>query len=56
MQLRISGSFAQLIVPYQNRSYLCWTMSPEISSVIEYSPEAVSEESIFRMAESVPVS
>ena len=38
------------------RSYLCWTLSPEISCVIEYSPEAISEESIFRMAESVPVS
>lgn len=38
------------------RSYLCWTFSPEISYVIEYSPEAISEESIFRMAESVPVS
>lgn len=38
------------------RSYLCWTLSPKISCVIEYSPEAISEESIFRMAESVPVS
>lgn len=36
-----------------DRSYLCWTMSPEISCVIEYSPEAVSKESIFWMAESV---
>lgn len=39
-----------------DRSYLCWTLSPEISCVIEYSPEDISEESIFRMAESVPVS
>ena len=39
-----------------DRSYLCWTLSPEISCVIEYHPEAISEESIFRMAESVPVS
>lgn len=39
-----------------DRSYLCWTLSPEISCVIEYSPEAISEESIFRMAESVLVS
>ena len=38
------------------RSYLCWTLSPELSCVIEYSAEAISEESIFRMAESVPVS
>ena len=39
-----------------DRSHLCWTLSPEISCVIEYHPEAISEESIFRMAESVPVS
>ena len=39
-----------------DRSYLCWTLSPVISCVIEYSAETISEESIFRMAESVPVS
>ena len=39
-----------------NRSYLCWTTSPEISCVIEYSKGAVEEASIFRMAESVPMS
>ena len=39
-----------------DRSYLCWTLSAEISCVIEYSPETISEESVFRMAESVPVS
>ena len=39
-----------------DRSYLCWTLSPEISCVIEYSAEDISEESIFRIAESVPVS
>ena len=38
-----------------NRSYLCWTLSPELSCVIEYSAEVISDESIFRMAESVPV-
>lgn len=36
------------------RSYLCWTLSPETSCVIEYSRGAVEEASIFRMAESVP--
>ena len=35
------------------RSYLCWTISPEISCVIEYSADAVVETDIFRMAESV---
>lgn len=39
-----------------DRSFLCWMLSPEISCVIEYSPEAISEEGIFRIAESVPVS
>jgi len=38
-----------------DQSYLCWTLSPELSCVIEYSAKAISEESIFRMAESVPV-
>ena len=36
-----------------DRYYLCWTLSPEISCVIEYSKELVDEASIFRMAESV---
>lgn len=35
------------------RSYLCWTVSPEISCVIEYSADAVDEADIFLMAESV---
>ncbi len=36
-----------------DRSYLCWTLSPKISCVIEYSPETISEVNILRMAESV---
>lgn len=35
------------------RSYLCWTISLEISCVIEYSADAIDEADIFRMAESV---
>jgi len=35
------------------RSYLCWTISPEISCVIEYSPDIINDADIFRMAESV---
>ena len=38
------------------RTYLCWTLSPEISCVIEYSKGSVEEASIFRMVESVPPS
>ena len=36
-------------------SYLCWTISPEISCVIEYSADVNDEADIFRMAESVQV-
>lgn len=35
------------------RSYLCWTISPEISCVIEYSAGANDEADIFHMAKSV---
>ena len=35
------------------RSYLCWTISPEISCVIEYSADVNDEADIFRMAASV---
>ena len=36
-----------------NRSFLCWTLSPGLSCVIEYSMDTVTESDIFRMAESV---
>ena len=35
------------------QSYLCWTISPEISCVIEYSADVNDEADIFKMAESV---
>lgn len=35
------------------RSYLCWTISPEISCVIEYSADVNDEADIFLMAKSV---
>ena len=38
-----------------DRSYLCWTISPEISCVIEYSADVNNEADIFRMAESVQI-
>ena len=37
------------------RSYLCWTISPEISCVIEYSADVTDEMDIFRMARSVQI-
>lgn len=35
------------------RSYLCWTISPEVSCVIEYGADTIAEADIFQMAESV---
>lgn len=35
------------------RSYLCWTVSPHLSCVIEYTPGTVSEADVLRMAQSV---
>lgn len=35
------------------RSYLCWTISPEVSCVIEYCADTVDEADIFQIAESV---
>ena len=34
-------------------TYLCWTISPTYSCVLEYTDGSISEEDIFRMAESV---
>lgn len=36
-----------------DRTYLCWTLSPKISCVIEYSADVTEESDIFCMAESV---
>jgi len=38
-----------------DRAYLCWTLSTEISCVIEYNANAIDEADIFHMAESVPL-
>lgn len=35
------------------RTYLCWTISPTYSCVIEYTAGSISEADVFRMAESV---
>lgn len=35
------------------QTYLCWTLSPKYSCVIEYTAETVTEDDIFQMAESV---
>ena len=36
-----------------DRSYLCWTISPEIRCIIEYGADTIGEKDIFKMAESV---
>lgn len=38
----------------QDRTYLCWTLTPETSCVIEYNADAAEQTDIFRMAESIP--
>ena len=36
-----------------DRSYLCWTISPEISCIIEYRADVNNEADIFQMAKSI---
>ena len=47
------GEWPAVLCREKDRTYLCWTISQEYSCVIEYDATAVSEEDIFRMAESV---
>ena len=42
-----------VIYTYDGREYLCWTISPEDSCVIEYEPGKFDENEIIKMAESV---
>lgn len=42
-----------IIYTYDGREYLCWTLSPEDSCIIEYTPGVLPEEDIIMMAESV---
>lgn len=34
------------------KSYLCWTDTPEVSYILEYDPDVVSDADIIKMAES----
>lgn len=47
------GEWPAILCENETRSYLCWTISPEYSCVIEYDADAVAEEDIFCMAASV---
>lgn len=48
------GSLPAAIYQKDGRAYLCWTIIPELSCVLEYDPTKQSEDDILRMAESVP--
>lgn len=37
----------------KDHTYLCWTISPEISCVIEYNPADISRDDILKMAASI---
>lgn len=47
------GALDAVIYEAGYRAYLCWTISEQYTSVIEYSPDSVSESNVIRMAESV---
>ena len=36
----------------KSRGYLCWTDSPEVSYVLEYNPQTITDEEIIKMAQS----
>ena len=47
------NGLAAVIGELDGQTYLCWTISPTYSCVLEYTDGSISEEDIFRMAESV---
>ena len=42
-----------IIYTLEGREYLCWSLSPEDSCVLEYTPGTISKDDIWMMAESV---
>ena len=51
-EIMVNGNKA-VIYTFPNKEYLCWTLSPEASCVIEYVPGTLPEADIVMMAESV---
>lgn len=51
-EVTINGKEA-IIYTYNQKEYLCWTISAEDSCIIEYVPGVLSEKEIIKMAESV---
>lgn len=47
------GSYDAILCDYNGRTYLCWTISPEVSCILEYNSISITEEVIFKMATSV---
>lgn len=47
------GSLDAIMGEKDGYHYLCWTISPQYSCVFEYVEDSVTEEDLFRMAESV---
>ena len=52
-KLRTENEYDAFQCEMGERSYLRWTISPEISCVIEYNADVNDEADIFQMAESV---
>ena len=42
-----------IIYTLEDREYLCWSLSPEDSCVLEYTPGTISDDDLWTMAESV---
>ena len=47
------NDLAAVIGELDGQTYLCWTISPTYSCVLEYTAESISEADIFRIAQSV---
>ena len=47
------GNLDAIMGELDGQTYLCWTISPQYSSIIAYTLGAVDEEDIFYMAESI---
>ena len=49
------NNYDAFLCEIDDKTYLCWTLEPRTSCVIEYIAEKTAQEDIFRMAESVTV-
>ena len=48
-----ANDYDAIIYEYSERTYLCWSITAEHSCILEYSLDFISEDEIFKMAESV---